>query len=108
MTMYNLPQRRLVANPINRYATGSRRLNADGSADIWLQTASPGKDKGSNWLPTPEKGPDQFIRSPLLVARGFGQILQHLVERETAGFLARGEFLERGQELPDVLLRRHE
>ena len=34
MTMYNLPQRLLVANPINRYAIGSRtpgfKLNADG------------------------------------------------------------------------------
>ena len=33
---------------------------------------------------------------------------QHLVEREAADLLARREFLERRQELPDVLLRRHE
>ncbi len=60
MTMYNLPQRLLIENPINRYAIGSRtqgfKLNADGSADIYLQSASPGKDKESNWLPTPDKG----------------------------------------------------
>jgi len=65
MTMYNLPQRLLVANPIDRYAIGSRtpgfKLNADGSADIYLQSASPGKDKESNWLPTPEKGPYYMV-----------------------------------------------
>ena len=65
MTMYNLPQRLLVANPINRYAIGSRttgfKLNADGSADIYLQSASPGKDKESNWLPTPDKGPYYMV-----------------------------------------------
>src|SRR5262249_26028091 len=34
--------------------------------------------------------------------------LQHFVEAEAADLLARREFLERSQELPDVLLRRHE
>jgi hypothetical protein len=65
MTMYNLPQRLLVANPINRYAIGSRtpgfKVNADGSADVYLQSASPGKDKKSNWLPTPDKGPYYMV-----------------------------------------------
>ena len=65
MTMYNLPQRLLVANPINRYAIGSRtpgfKLNADGSADIYLQSESPGKDMESNWLPTPKKGPYYMV-----------------------------------------------
>jgi len=65
MTMYNLPQRLLIENPINRYAIGSRtpgfKLNADGSADIYLQSASPGKDKESNWLPTQDKGPYYMI-----------------------------------------------
>ena len=65
MTMYNLPQRLLVANPINRYAIGSRtpgfKLNLDGSADIYLQSTSPGKDKESNWLPTPDKGPYYMV-----------------------------------------------
>ena len=31
--------------------------NADGSVDIYLQSASPGGDKESNWLPTPQQGP---------------------------------------------------
>jgi hypothetical protein len=65
MTMYNLPQRLLVANPINRYAIGSRtpgfKLNADGSADIYLQSESPGKNKESNWLPTPKEGPYYMV-----------------------------------------------
>ncbi len=61
MTMYNLPDRLLVDNPIERYAIGSRtqglKTNADGSVDIYLQSASPGGDKESNWLPTPQQGP---------------------------------------------------
>ena len=61
MTMYDLPARLLVDNPINRYAIGSRtkglKTNADGSVDIYLQAASPGPDKETNWLPTPNHGP---------------------------------------------------
>jgi hypothetical protein len=47
--------RYLVENPIRRYAIGDRnplKYNADGSLDIYLSHASPGKDKESNWLPT--------------------------------------------------------
>jgi hypothetical protein len=56
-TMYKLPQRWLVDNPINRYSIGSAtpglKIEADGSIIIYMQTESPGKDKESNWLPTP-------------------------------------------------------
>ena len=45
----------LVANPINRYSLGDRSglvLNADGSADIYIQQAAPGGHE-TNWLPSP-------------------------------------------------------
>ena len=48
-----------VANPINRFAIGDRdalKFNADGSLDILIQHASPGKDLESNWLPAPAAG----------------------------------------------------
>ena len=58
MTMYDLPGRHLVANPINRYSIGDRtkgiRYNPDGSLDIYVQHTTPGADKESNWLPAPE------------------------------------------------------
>jgi hypothetical protein len=47
-----------VDNPINRYNIGKYteglKNNTDGSLDIYLQSANPGADKESNWLPTPE------------------------------------------------------
>ncbi|WP_250495292.1 DUF1254 domain-containing protein [Caballeronia sp. GAWG1-1] len=64
MTMYDLPGRHLVANPIKRYSIGDRtkgiKYGADGSLDIYLQHASPGADKESNWLPAPN-GPYDVI-----------------------------------------------
>jgi hypothetical protein len=57
-TMYKLPQRWLVDNPINRYSIGSAtpglKTAEDGSITIYFQAKSPGKDKESNWLPAPE------------------------------------------------------
>ncbi|TIQ23092.1 MAG: DUF1254 domain-containing protein [Mesorhizobium sp.] len=61
MTMYELPQSLLVANPINRYLLNSPMLpqfvkDADGGLTFYFQNESPGKDKEPNWLPAP-KGP---------------------------------------------------
>ena len=57
LTMYSIPDRFLVANPINRYSIGSKtaglKTDADGSLTIYVQAESPGADKESNWLPAP-------------------------------------------------------
>ncbi|MBM7060268.1 DUF1254 domain-containing protein [Pseudomonas sp. UL073] len=59
LTLYD--ERQLfTANPINRYAIGDRdplQFGADGSLELYIQRESPGKDKESNWLPAPAKGP---------------------------------------------------
>lgn len=60
LTMYNVPEFYLVANPINRYSIGDRTpgltFGADGSLTIMMQKESPGPDKEANWLPTPQAG----------------------------------------------------
>jgi hypothetical protein len=50
-----------VENPLNRYTLSQRnklKANPDGAVDLYIQAESPGKDKESNWLPTPK---DEFI-----------------------------------------------
>ncbi|WFB37934.1 DUF1254 domain-containing protein [Kiritimatiellota bacterium B12222] len=59
LTMYELPQSLLVANPINRYLINSPMLSelkkgADGSVTLYVQNESPGKELESNWLPAPK------------------------------------------------------
>ncbi|MGI1986758.1 DUF1254 domain-containing protein [Shewanella glacialipiscicola] len=59
VTMYNLPESLMVANPINRYLINSPMLpelkkDADGGLTIYVQKDSPGKDKEANWLPAPD------------------------------------------------------
>ncbi|WP_172330663.1 DUF1254 domain-containing protein [Mangrovicoccus sp. HB161399] len=59
VTMYDLPQSLLVANPIKRYLINSPMLpglamDDDGSLTIYVQNQPPGDGKESNWLPAPE------------------------------------------------------
>ena len=57
-TMYRLPQRWLVDNPIDRYSIGSATPGVvkgdDGSITLRFSAASPGEDNESNWLPAPD------------------------------------------------------
>ena len=57
ITMYSLPNRFLVENPIKRYSIGSAtpglKTGDDGSITLYFSAESPGKDKESNWLPAP-------------------------------------------------------
>ena len=56
VTMYDLPEYYLVANPIDRYSIGDRtrglRYEDDGSLTLVIQREEP--DDTSNWLPAPE------------------------------------------------------
>jgi hypothetical protein len=58
LTLYKLPESLLVANAINRYLINAPMLpdlkkDADGGITLYVQNASPGADKESNWLPAP-------------------------------------------------------
>ncbi|HEX4586454.1 MAG TPA: DUF1254 domain-containing protein [Mycobacterium sp.] len=58
LTMYEMPQSLLVANPMNRYLINSAMLpslvpDSDGGYTFYIQNESPGIDKESNWLPAP-------------------------------------------------------
>ena len=62
LTMYELPQSLLVANPINRWLINSPMLTSlvpdtDGGYTLSIQNESPaGGKEAANWLPAP-KGP---------------------------------------------------
>ena len=64
-TMYELPSRLMLENPLNRYLINSPMVpnlkrNADSSITLYIQHESPGKDKENNWLPAPN-GPFFFV-----------------------------------------------
>ncbi|MFO7617188.1 MAG: DUF1254 domain-containing protein [Bacteroidales bacterium] len=62
ITMYD-KNNFLVYSPILRYALGSYSglvPNEDGSVTLYLQKDSPGIDKESNWLPTPQDDNSPF------------------------------------------------
>lgn len=65
VTMYDGKSQLLIKNPIDRYLINSPMLpdmkrNADGSLTLYIQAASPGADKESNWLPAPN-GPIYLV-----------------------------------------------
>jgi len=66
VTMYD-SQGHYVPNPINRYIIsphlGNLTYNPDGSLDIYIQHASPGANKESNWLPAPSGGFTLILRT---------------------------------------------
>jgi hypothetical protein len=59
LTMYDMPNRFLVPNPLNRYSLGSRAYNTfthnpDGGFDVHVSKDAPAKEHMSNWLPAPD------------------------------------------------------
>ena len=59
LTMYDLPASLLVHNPIDRYLLNSTMLSEfkmddDGGLTLYVQNEPPGKDKETNWLPSPK------------------------------------------------------
>ena len=58
LTLYDLPDRQLVDNPIDRYCLSSRdrlQADADGGLTLVVQSSAP-TDGSSNWLPAPQHG----------------------------------------------------
>ena len=58
LTLYEMPQSLLYANPINRYLINSPMLkdlvrDEDGGVTLYVQHESPGADREANWLPAP-------------------------------------------------------
>jgi hypothetical protein len=65
LTMYELPSRLLVENPLGRYVINSSMLtslkrDAVGGLTLYIQHASPGKHNEANWLPAPN-GPFYLV-----------------------------------------------
>ena len=67
------PEKKFYDNPLSRHNIGSSdrlKKNADGSIDLYLQHADPGKDRESNWLPAPKEGGVQRDPARLLAEAG--------------------------------------
>jgi hypothetical protein len=54
-------------NSLNRYSLGTKsksmKTGADGSLTMYVQNASPGQDKETNWLPSPKENFSLYIRA---------------------------------------------
>ncbi|QXN49703.1 MULTISPECIES: DUF1254 domain-containing protein [Pseudomonas] len=66
LTLYN--QHHLFSdNPLKRYSLGTKnkdlKHNADGSLTLYVGPTSPGKDKETNWLPSPKENISLYIRA---------------------------------------------
>lgn len=65
ITLYELPSRYLVNNPINRYSIGDRttglKYEPNGDLIIYIQNEAP-QGKESNWLPAPKNAFYYLIR----------------------------------------------
>lgn len=66
LTLYN--QHHLFsANALKRYSLGTKnkdlKRNADGSLTLYVGPVSPGKDKESNWLPSPKEPISLYLRA---------------------------------------------
>ena len=66
LTLYELPSSLLFANPLERYLINSPMLpnlerDPDDGLTLHVQHASPGVERESNWLPTPN-GPFWTVR----------------------------------------------
>ncbi|MGB9096671.1 DUF1254 domain-containing protein [Erwinia sp.] len=66
LTLYN--QRHLFSpNELNRFSLGTKnkdlKFNADGSLTLYISHSSPGADKQTNWLPSPDGTFSLYIRA---------------------------------------------
>lgn len=64
LTLYDLPDRQLVDNPIQRYSLSSRDAllrDTDGGVTLFIQAESPGAENQANWLPSTRQGPFSLI-----------------------------------------------
>ncbi|MFV3307996.1 DUF1254 domain-containing protein [Pseudomonas sp. NY15181] len=67
LTLYN-EKHLFSANKLNRYSLGTKNAktlqhNADGSLTIYVGPTSPGKDKETNWLPSPKESISLYLRA---------------------------------------------